>query len=387
MKIYLFIFMAISTLPVIFNCFAMDDEDSKLISQTGTLVPISDWTPFTGVTVSDDYKDGNESEKQSVDILQSSKDINSISNSANLLSISDSIDSRREEDCDCVDEDIFCSLPEFKVSFKSKQERINILGCSDFHFCDFMKKAAELMSSPEEVSLIRQYGFGMGHVPLLLVWSSHLYDRLTKSKSYCITTKDIIDILSLILIIDLKAQVDSARIDLMKQNLKAGGSFAVDVYGKIFEQSKSATDASKYLKSKLFKLWEPTFVDLYQNKKLPKYTMILDRVKNISKSWNNSDNPFPIWVCCVRTARAMTVANWWGAWPSDRFGNWWDPQKELIETCNFMVKDQDYDEIAREKTQSIFNEFDRNKSWLGYFGDLCSFEDIQGEEYQSDDGF
>lgn len=272
----------------------------------------------------------------------------------------------------------------FEVSFKDNQEKEVFTHCDSYRFCEFMTHALKRMSEPETVSMVRHYGFGLGHVPLLLVWSSHLFDRLQKSSTYCMETQDLKDILMLILIIDLRAQVDAACIEHMKKSSPSRSALAVQTDSKVIEQATASTPfTADYLKSKLVMLWFNQIQEMYRKKKLPCYSTILQKVKDIAAGWQDDQLQSPIWVCCVKHASFMTLQNIFAAWPSDRFGNWWNPESSLIIACQGC----DYSEIRKPKTDEVLADFEKHASWTEYFGDKCFLTGVDDAEYDSDGGF
>ena len=268
----------------------------------------------------------------------------------------------------------------------------NIRTCGEHNYLDFMKKNLELMKNPKDSTMIKHYGFGMGHVPLLLVWSGHLYDKMTKNNIYCMTTEDIKDILTLILIVDLRAQVDAVCIEKVGEELEnSDRTYSTISHEEFKKQSETAPKAASYLKEKLAQLWGATILDRFRKHKLPKYPTVLKRVKNILNHWKEKQLPSPVWVCCPQHASYMLVANsvLWSNWRSDYFGNWWNPGADVIAACNNFEKSKDYcyKETRNEKTEETFKHFKKIKSWEDYFGDFLSIKQSDGSEYDSDGGF
>ncbi|MBS1987809.1 hypothetical protein JST56_02340 [Candidatus Dependentiae bacterium] len=272
----------------------------------------------------------------------------------------------------------------FRVTFRDNQEKEVFTHCDSYRFCEFMSHALKRMSEPETVSMVRHYGFGLGHVPLLLVWSSHLFDRLQKSDIYCMETQDLKDILMLMLIVDLRAQVDAACIEHMKKSSPSRNALAVQTDSKVIEQATSCTPCTAgYLKRKLVTLWLGKIQEMYRKKKLPCFSTILQKVKHIASEWQDDQLQSPIWVCCVMHKSYMTFNNLLAGWPAERFGNWWNPESSLIIACQAC----DYSEIRKPKTDEVLTEFEKYASWPEYFGDIHKLEKVDDAEYDSDGGF
>ena len=272
----------------------------------------------------------------------------------------------------------------FSVVFKNNQEKDVFAQCNNYNFCEFMLNALRRMTEPETVSMVRHYGFGLGHVPLLLVWSSHLFDRLEQSRTYCMETQDLKDILILMLIIDLRAQVDAACIEHMKKNSHSSSLLALQTDNKIIESSTaSAPFTAGYLKDKLAKLWSSKIQDMYSKKKLPRYTTILQTVKRIANEWQDEQLQSPIWVCYVKHQSYMLFNNFLGGWPADRFGNWWNPDQSLIIACQGC----DYSDIRKPTAEKVLAELEKYTSWSEYFGDIYKLVKVDNAEYDSDGGF
>jgi hypothetical protein len=276
----------------------------------------------------------------------------------------------------------------FSVEFVGDLERENFVTCSQYKFCEFMRNALDHMKDPQTISMVRRYGFGLGHVPLLLVWSSHLYDRLTLSKYYSLETRDLEDILVLMLIVDIRAQADAECIRVMKKHRQSAGALAVKTDGKIEEQSKSAPEAAAYLKRKLADLWMPKIAEMHRKKKLPRYSSILARVRELVPLWKDQIIQTPVWVCCVQHAAWMGLSNWWVKWPSDRLGNWWNPEPELIGACSAYEDSHGYHDIRSSKTREVFEQLEKKQLWADYFGaEFYPLKRAQDVEYDSDGGF
>lgn len=258
--------------------------------------------------------------------------------------------------------------------FVNEEQKESVMSCDGYKFVEFIKNAQNGMLDPEVISMVRACGYRYAHVPYLLVWSSHLYDRLTSSTVYCSETQDLQDILKLILIIDIRAQVDAACINAMVSTFKQ----SVDSKF-IAEKTQHASAAAAYLKSKLIELWSATL----QNEQIamPAYKIVLDQIKRLSTGWQEENLMSPVWVCCVKKQSGMRLNNWAAGWSGEKFGNWWDPEEKLLNYCGRCK----YSELRETKTAEVFSALQVHGNWCDYFGDLIKLNDLI--EYDSDGGF
>jgi len=261
--------------------------------------------------------------------------------------------------------------------FENDQQQKTIVSCDGYKFVEFIQNAMGSMQEPSMVTTVRECGFYSAHVPYLLLWSCQLFDRFS-TRAYCQETQDLEDILKLILVVDMRAQVDAYCI----KNMRIAQSFSVDSQF-IQEHTQHAHLAASYLKLKLAKLWGTTLQEAYAQKTMPSYKAILGKVKALSQQWDNAKLMPPVWVCCVRTQSGMLLSNWAAGWPGDKFGNWWNPDPKLVEHC---LNYGDYADDRALKTKQVIAALEAHQSWAQYFGNTLDLGH-GGEEYDSDGGF
>jgi|GEM_PF-6143174 len=273
-------------------------------------------------------------------------------------------------------------IKQFSVSFNNADELIYFTRCNQYKFCDFIGSLYARMNEPAIVSMVRDYGFGLGHVPLLLIWSGHLFNRLMSSSRYIFTTQDLKDVLMLMLVVDLRAQVDATC--LVNTKKKSTSWSVPQVDSSVVELAKQiAPNTAEYLKGKLAALWRAKILEMYNQKKLPSYAKILDSVASIAIQWNEEQLQSPIWVSCVKKASLMGFNNLLAGWDGDKFGNWWNADPALVtayEGCNYVG-------IRSDAITNVLTKLKKHTSWEEYFGPLISFKKIENAEYDSDGGF
>lgn len=267
-------------------------------------------------------------------------------------------------------------MQEAGFKFKNDQQKESILSCDGYQFVAFIQNAEKNMKCPEMATTARECGFLCSHVPFLFIWSSQLFDRFA-SGNYSQETQDLKDILKLMLIIDIRAQVDAFGINKMKSTFGCSVDSAF-----IQEKTQYADQAATYLKRKLTQLWGDKIKEIYKKKIMPSYEVMLGEVKDLSKNWNEENLMNPVWVCCVKQQSGMFLNNWAAGWSGDRFGNWWNPEAKLVEHC----KKYDYTSDRSTKTEEVLSALARHASWQEYFGNMLDLGN-DGEEYDSDGGF
>lgn len=270
-------------------------------------------------------------------------------------------------------------------TFTNVNQQESILTCDGFQFVGHMQGlAASIQRYPEVVTRAFEVGFACSHVPYLLVYNGHLYDKFMQI-DYCCTTADFRDLLKIIVITEIRALVDAWCIDQFKKSLTHS------IHNEFIQQNTShAKNAASYLKNKLVTLWKPFIVEAYQQSSLPTYKTVLEEVEKLSKGWLEAYLMHPLWVCCVKQQSGMWFNNLVASWSGEKYGNWWNPDQGFVKMCL-----ESSFNSRNEKTTEILERLKQCDSWDTYFAPcvdankkrIIDFSRISGKEYDSDGEF